>query len=385
MKRREFIVQSGSMVTAAMLFPTNLLISAIKNKSLRGIRRPDPEDFSQPILKAIAMGMNAPNPHNSQAWKFKILSDTEALFYIDENRLLTATDPPARQMHIGCGCFLETLRLGASTLGQKAQIERLPEGEYAYSQIGHVPVARIRVVPSDVDVLPLSSAIYSRQTNRSFYTGDLITTIEFEAIIAKTIPAHARIICENQTNSLKRLIDILYEGMVVETQTYETYDESRIWFRSSQKKIETMRDGINLRTDGSSGIMLKIMEFIVDESNPKSWHSDTAKNAFLKRYRQKMDSAEGVVMFQTDTNTTLDWLKTGEDYVRFQLAADQMGFVIHPVSQVLQEYPEMDALRTKFAELMGVSEPATIQMGVRIGRGEKLYYSYRRNPGELLI
>jgi len=384
MKRREFIVQSGTMVTAAVIFPSTLLIGA-NNSSLLGTRRPDPEHFSQPILKAIAFGMNAPNPHNSQAWKFKILSDTEALFYIDEKRLLTATDPPARQMHIGCGCFLETLRLGASTFGQEAQIELLPEGEYSYSQIGHVPVAHIKLVASGIDILPLSRSIYSRQTNRSFYTGDLITTGEFEAIISKTSPKHSRIICENQTDSLNRMIDILYEGMVVETQTYETYDESRIWFRSSQKKIETQRDGINLRTDGTTGIMLRLMEFIVDESSPKSWHSSTSKNAFLKRYRQKMDTAEGVVLFQTDTNTVLDWLKTGIDYVRFQLAADQMGFVIHPVSQVLQEYPEMDGLRTQFADLMGVSEPGKIQMGVRIGRGEKLYYSYRRNPDELLI
>ena len=80
-----------------------------------------------------------------------------------------------------------------------------------------------------------------------------------------------------------------------------------------------------------------------------------------------------------------DWIKTGVDYVRFQLAADELGFVIHPVSQVLQEYPEMDDLRIRFNELVGVSEPAKIQMGVRIGRGEKLYYSYRRDPENLLI
>jgi hypothetical protein len=32
-------------------------------------------------MQAIAYGIHAaPNPHNTQAWKFKLTSDTEALF-----------------------------------------------------------------------------------------------------------------------------------------------------------------------------------------------------------------------------------------------------------------------------------------------------------------
>jgi len=131
--------------------------------------------------------------------------------------------------------------------------------------------------------------------------------------------------------------------------------------------------------------MLSIMEFIIDESDEASWHKPSTVNAFLKTYRKQMLTAKGIVLFQTITNEMSDWIKTGIDYVRFQLAADQLGFVIHPVSQVLQEYPEMDELRAQFTDLIGVEEPSKIQMGVRIGRGEKLYYSYRRQPDGLLI
>ncbi len=384
MKRRDFIIQTGTVISASSLFPGAILAGSKSEQTLVGTRRPNPDNYPQPIMKAICIGMNAPNPHNSQAWKFKILSDFEALLYLDETRLLHATDPPGRQIHIGCGCYLETLRLGASTLNYSAEYKLLPEGEYPLEDAGLKPVAFISVTATATKPLPLSNSILSRQTNRSFYTGELITLSEFNSISALTSAKYSELSFYSEAERLKEMINILYEGMVVEANTHETYDESRIWFRSSQKKIETKRDGINLRTDGTMGLLLAIMEFIVDEDNEASWHKSTAINAFLKSYRNKINTAKGIVLFKTQTNTMADWIKTGIDYVRFQLAADELGFVIHPVSQVLQEYAEMDDLRARFNELVGVAEPAKIQVGVRIGRGEKLYYSYRREPENLL-
>jgi hypothetical protein len=37
-------------------------------------------------MRAIAYGIQAPNPHNTQAWRFEPLSDSEALVFIDERR-----------------------------------------------------------------------------------------------------------------------------------------------------------------------------------------------------------------------------------------------------------------------------------------------------------
>lgn len=66
-------------------------------------RRPVLKGLDSPILKAISYGVNMPNPHNTQAWKFKIISDTDMLSYIDESRLLPMNDPSTRQIHIGSG------------------------------------------------------------------------------------------------------------------------------------------------------------------------------------------------------------------------------------------------------------------------------------------
>ncbi len=87
-------------------------------------------DPQSPIMRAIAWGIQAPNPHNTQAWKFRLVSDTEARLYVDERRLLPVTDPPARQIHIGAGCCIETLAVGMSTEGYETDVKLLPDGPH---------------------------------------------------------------------------------------------------------------------------------------------------------------------------------------------------------------------------------------------------------------
>ena len=62
-------------------------------------KRPGVDLLATPIDKAIAFGCNAPNPHNTQAWKFRHTSELETLFYVDEaapaarDRSAGAADP----------------------------------------------------------------------------------------------------------------------------------------------------------------------------------------------------------------------------------------------------------------------------------------------------
>jgi hypothetical protein len=146
MDRRNFIIKSGTVITATALLgmigcaPEKLMLGTNKKA-----KRPSGDDFTQPILKAIAIGVNTANPHNTQPWKFRILNETKAVMYVDETRLLPATDPPARQIHIGCGCFLETLRIGCTAWGYRSYIDVLPEGAYSFEEIGKKPLAVIEL------------------------------------------------------------------------------------------------------------------------------------------------------------------------------------------------------------------------------------------------
>jgi len=386
MKRNEFLVTTSGMVTAAMLsgFGWMETETDAASRANGARRRPDPASFHEPILQVLAIGLNAPNPHNTQAWKFKMISPTETLFYVDETRLLTATDPIARQIHIGCGCFIALFEIGAGALGYAAAVEYLPEGNYDYADIGKKPLARLSLQKGAPTRDELYPHIFNRQTNRSLYHG-AVTDEAFQSILAQAKPAHAQVHLTNDPRALKPMLILLYQGMEVECYDWDAFDESRRWFRVKDD-IAAKRDGLNMRVSGlRGGPMLWLSETLLRNYSKSVWHNEGAIEGLLKSHYDKVMSSKGVVTFITATNTLIDWIRCGQDYARFQLAAQGQGFFMHPLSQVLQEYPAMKKCYNAFNDLMAVREPAKIQMAVRIGRARPLEYSYRRNPNDLLI
>lgn len=384
MQRRQFIVHTGTLLSATMVAQCGMIPEETGNDK-PSKRRPHPDDFTTPALKAIALGMNAPNPHNTQAWKFKIISDDEFIMYVDETRLLPATDPPARQIHIGCGCFLSVMQTGLTAHGYKVSINLLPEGEYTYAEIGHKPVAHVSVLRDENNITDdLADAIYTRRTNRLVYSNERISPADLNAILAEAPPQQSTIRFITGDKAVAHL-DILYQGMVIESKTYRTYEESRIWFRENDKRIAEKRDGINLPAGGTIGIKKFFAEMILKGLDPKDWHKESTISQHLSAYEQKVKSANAIVQIMTKTNTPIDWLKAGMDYARFQLAATKKNYYLHPLSQALQEFPEMDGLRNQYDRLNGITGDEKIQLVVRIGKAKEPFESYRRNVNELLI
>lgn len=127
------------------------------------------------VARVLVLALYAPSAHNTQAWRFRVFSDRDALLYVDPARLLLETDPPARQIHVSCGCFAEAFSLGVSRYRLRAQVDLFPEGPYlSLKDIGQLPVARLSpygVGPEDL----LAAYIESRQTSRLPYEGELIT------------------------------------------------------------------------------------------------------------------------------------------------------------------------------------------------------------------
>ena len=218
-----------------------------------------------PIRRAITYGVNAPSPHNTQAWKFKITSDTEMFVYIDANRLLPVTDPPARQIHMGSGCFIETLAVGASALGYATEVDYFPEGTYLFEEIGQKPVAKISLTrKAGIQQDVLFDAIYTRQTNRKPYSGPKVTDAEFAQIRKWIGQSEAEIVFLNDPAEMKSLTDIFYRSMEIECFTRHTYEETRIWFRYNEKQRAEKRDGLSLPQTGVDGLRKYVVTSRID-------------------------------------------------------------------------------------------------------------------------
>lgn len=368
------------LITAASFQQTFALTEQKDEK-----QRPNPDSYEDICLKAIAWGLHAPNPHNTQAWKFQIISENEFLFFADERRLLTATDPPARQIHIGCGCFLECMKEGMRSSGFETNIELFPEGGYSFDDIGKKPLARIRFQKAENLANPLAPFIKARSSSRLLYEEDKLSTEEINELLTHRENDQNEIRFITQSSELDKLLPILYKGMEVETFTHLTHEESRKWFRQNDEKIAEKRDGINLPGNGTKGILKWLAERQLKDLDEKTWHNEKANQMFLKKHKEKVLSTKNLLLITSPKNDPLNWIDSGRDYLRLSLAAYAKGYYFHPLSQVLQEFEEMKPLREKFEEVMEVKKQAKIQMAVRVGKSKAPYLSYRRFPKDLVL
>lgn len=144
-------------------------------------RHPDAA-AADPRRYALAHAILAPNPHNTQAWQVAFDGDDGMTLYCDLERRLPFTDPPNRQITLGCGAFLELYRLAAQ--GRAVEIAPFPEGE-PDGLLDQRPVAHVKLgAPTGEAPDPLFAHIGARRTNRNVYDARTPEADKLQAIAA---------------------------------------------------------------------------------------------------------------------------------------------------------------------------------------------------------
>ena len=336
---------------------------------------------SPPIVQALRYGISAPSAHNTQPWRIELVSDTEARVYFDPARRLPVTDPPGRQVHISHGTLIEMTAIAATSLGYRTEAELLPGGEMTIPDFGTKPTAVIRLVADPaVAVDPLFAQILTRRTSRLAHQGPPLTDSEREQIAAQAqVPGVAAgWVPQDQ---LAAVLDTAARAMAIEVNDHDLYDETRQWFRFSDREIAQKGDGLHFDTSGMSGLSLQLARWF---TRPRNWDKSYNRGPYLKGFVDSVKSTRAMLTLTTPANTMHEWITTGRAYMRAQLAADRLGLRFQPTSQVLQEYPQMDELRVQTEHLMGVDPPAKIQMLVRVGRTRQPGLSPRRDLSSII-
>lgn len=386
MDRKSFILTSGTFLSATMLtrlFGSGALLT-LTGCSSKASERDDYHKFAKPILKALAIGLNAPSAHNTQPWKFKIISDNEADVFIDKDRLLPETDPPTRQIHMSGGCFLETIAIGASLINHTAQIDLFPQGTYDQTHVGSLPFSKIRLAAIANQVHhPLAAHIFNRRTSRLVYDGDLIAKEEADKLISETAPQFSTLIIQHTADEMKPFLDIFKEAMKVESYNLPTNEETRRMFRFDSEEIETQRDGLTFEGQGTTGIKKMFTKMAV-KNNKESWNKPSNIEAGLEKFNKGVDSAKGIAYWITEGNDLTSWVNSGRDVQRFWLVLTKNNLYAHPLNQAIQEYKAMDVLRMKMDTALDIKSGQKIQMIVRIGKSETPFKSFRRHLSDVI-
>ena len=326
--------------------------------------------YSDPRKSALSWAILAPNPHNRQPWMVDLSKPDEVSLYVDTTRLLPHTDPFSRQITIGLGCFLEVLRMAALEDGFAAEISPFPEG-FDDGELDARPVARIRFLPTEAPRDPLFVHVPTRRTLKEPF--DINRTVPSDALARITAAAlMTNVTASNTENDVTALRQLSRDALVIEIETPHTYKESVDLFRIGRAEVNANPDGIDF-----SGPMFETLSILgLFNRDVVMDRSSMSFAQGLAAVLENADTAMAHVWQVTETNTRLDQLNAGRDWVRINLAATAEGLGIQPLSQALQEYPEMDALYADIHNRLA-PEGGTVQMFARLGYGPDVAVSPR--------
>jgi hypothetical protein len=321
----------------------------------------------------LSYALLAPNPHNRQPWLVQLEGDDALTLYVDLDRRLPATDPFDRQIILGCGAFLELLRLAAAEEGYAAEITVFPEG--APDMAGRLdarPVARVQFTADAAKPDPLFAHVLARHTNREVYDPRDVEPEKLAALVVAGssfgLMAHT---CGNDQTA-ERLRGLTWRGHEMESLTAYTMQESIDLMRIGPAEVATHGDGLTLEGPviGLGKLVGAVSREALEDPN-----SATFKQG-LDMFRVRAASARAFAWLTNDGASRESQLAAGRAYMRLTLEAAAQDLAIHPWSQTLQEYPEMAALYAEVHDLIGGG--ATLQMLVRVGYAKPVIPAPRR-------
>lgn len=376
MHRRSLLRIATGGTIAAAIAPLAGCGSTMPDEAIAAWRGPgDEPDLRRWVL---AHAILAPHSHNLQSWLVDLSVPGQIDLHIDRTRLLPETDPLSRQMVMGQGTFLELLDQAARQRGHRADIALFPEGVFSGTSVDDRPTARIRLTPdATARPDPLFAQVFRRHTNREMYTPRVPAADAVQAIVRSTAASgfRAGVTTAADAEAITTQRRIAKEAWRTELTTPRTVLESLKVLRVGPAEIARHRDGLSTNEP-----MLRALSALglLDRSRAPA-ADDRATTAQIDAFNEKIDGTPAFYWLVSEGNDRVTQINAGRAWVRAQLAATAQGLAMQPISQALQEYPEVQAPYRAIHALLGATAPgATVQMWARLGYAPEVPPAPRR-------
>ena len=332
-------------------------------KSAREPWRVAGTSFGDPRLDALAYGILAPNPHNRQPWTFELVATDRIDVRCDLDRRLPHTDPFDRQITIGFGCMLELVRQAAAEKGWRAEIVAFPDGapqpRLDGRRVATVTFAQDASVAKD----PLFAHVVARRSLKEPYDPARPVTRDTLSHVIDAAQGGLDYGGSVERPTIETMMDIADRAFLIEYETARTRRESIALMRIGNRAVAAQPDGIDL---GGVPIGLLRMTGIMSPEaldTPGTTSYETGKTM----YRDGIRSSQGFIWIKATENTRASQIAAGRDWVRMNLAAQKLDLGVHPLSQCLQEFPEMNGPYADAQRALDVSANGVIHMLGRVG------------------
>ncbi len=307
-------------------------------------------------LFMIEHAIKAPSGHNTQPWLFKI-HESGIDIYPDFTKSLPVVDPDNRELFVSLGCATENLCVAANHKGYRENVTVTDNG-----------VIKITLSKDSLNMAsPLFSQIPIRQTNRSIYNGDFVPDDSIALLKSSCTESCIGVhFFKNGTPEYEVISEMVYAGNRIQMRNKKFKEELQLWMRYNKKHQDATKDGLSYAVFGAPNIPRFIAKPIIATAI-----NERAQN---KNDRKKIESSSHFILFTTSKNTIEQWIDLGRTLERILLMTTKME-----ISHAYLNQPnEVSELSLEMAKRLGLSNEYPTVL-IRIGYGEKMPYSLRRN------
>ena len=360
--RRKFLkLAGGGIVLAAAAGAGGFLATRTPNKALRPWSDAG-QGYDEPRLQALSYAILAPNPHNRQPWIADLSVADEVRLFADTDRLLKETDPFDRQITIGLGCFLELLVLAAGARGYRVDLDLFPQGADS-AALDARPVAIARFSHDQgLSPDPLFAHVLERRSHKEPFDTEKAVGNQALESVANSYSGFLEIAATNEPGRVAELRDLTWQAFETEYRTPSKLQESIDLMRLGKCEIEANPDGIGIGGPFMESLILAGVLSREALADPASASFDIG----LEAYRDICFSANAFVWVVSKDNLRTTQIEAGRAWLRINLAATSTGLGLHPLSQALQEYAEMESHYNEVHRRLAPGG-GTVQMLGRLG------------------
>ena len=320
------------------------------------------------IIQILNYASLAPNSHNSQPWKIKVVSDSEFIVQSDPERWLSKVDPENRELLLSIGAFWENLEQAALALGFKPHTEILANSP---KDIEILKIKLVKRIPQRNDRLKL---IMERTTDRKPYEKKELQLSHLKEL-EKLLPDHF-VYFSRKSKEGEWIANNLVEANKKQAFDDDKQKELAEWLRFSRSEVAEKRDGLTPEMLGMTG-MVKFFWYTF--MNRKNAFSRSFRNKGIENARNQVNNCSGFIVITSDDLSVHSMLEAGRNFEKLALKCTELGVAIQPMSQLMEE----SLWKEELESLLGLSKP--VQLVLRVGYSKKRPERSVRRPVEEII